>query len=120
MIILSLFKHDGACYVLLSKDGQSIRQFASIEEGIGFWERGYESSIQTGYTGLMSACIHFIQIQPSIVVVKDLVEIERDLVDLPTRAMNFGGSLLGIPATKKGARTCWERGRKPNLLVYRS
>jgi len=120
MIILSMFKHDDKFYILMSADGQSIRGFATIEEALGYWERGYENSIQTGYTGLMSACIHHTRIQPSIVTVDDLTEIERRLVDLPVSSSRFDHSFIGMPATKKDAKDYWERGTKPNLLRYRS
>ena len=119
-IIISMFKHSDDYYILLTNDGQSMRGFDTVEKALEYWERGYENSISTGYTGMMSACIHYIQIQPSIIVVDDLAEIERSLVRLPTSAMKFNYSLYGMPATGPKAKSYWENGKKPNLLKYRS
>jgi hypothetical protein len=115
-----MFKHNDNYYILLNKDGQTIRGFDTVEKALDYWERGYVNSIGTGYTGMMSACIHYTQIQPSIIVVDDLDEIQQNLVELPTSAMKFDCSLYGMPATGPRAKAYWENGKKPNLLKYRS
>lgn len=89
-------------------------------EAIEWFEKTYKRKHQQSFEGSMSACINWMQFQPSIVHMS-LSDIKKDLIDEskvePVSMNSVSGFMKGIKVTfTKNGKKYWDKGTKPQLI----
>lgn len=116
-ITLALLKVNTEVFILIDQDNQVIG-FKNLADGVRYFEQGYAKAHRRSYEGSMSACIAFLQVQPAIITVSGIPEIEDMVGDSP-RASALSGvatpGLRGIKVLPEHAHR-WDTGRHPKLV----
>lgn len=116
---VSIVQADRKFYLVASKNEQdqwAVKGFKTLNEGLQYYEKGYEEFHNRSYESSMSACINWMMFQPAIVELS--LEEMHVIVEKPIHVVflrNIAGHMNGIPLLPE-AETIWERGRKPELI----
>lgn len=87
-------------------------------EGVKLIEDAYNETHQRGYEGSMSACIHHMGYQPSVILTAGVDDIKSRIItdeQKVFRMSGMAGRMEGIE-TRTGAVDLWENGAKPRLI----
>lgn len=114
-VAISIFKTEAGYFVPCSETGQ-INARRTIREKVAELEEMYENKHRQSYVGSMSACVAYIQFQPSVVRLSP----EDIIKAIPKKmAVMVSGENMGFTAVQldpvEGA-LLWERGVKPKLI----
>lgn len=93
--------------------------FKSEQQGMDYYQKGYDKKHLGSYESSMSACVHFLFFHPSIIRVAEGIKGLQKLVGKNPGLKNYShisGFYTGIPIDEKIAVTLWDRGRKPSLF----
>lgn len=115
-IIFVLIKFDGRIFIM-ADDKFNISAFTSVKSAIKHFESEYDNSHVRSYEASMSACMHFIQFQPRIVVAYfDVIKNEIAAEEPRGFELNcISGFMKGI-TTREGVEKFWEEGKAPRLI----
>ena len=118
-----LIKSDDKYYLALSQESDkrwNILGYKSAVEGVRSIEDMYNSNHRRGYEASMSACIHGITFQHSIVFYESVAKLAETLgltgKEKVTHIRNVSGGYDTIALDKAKAAPEWERGDKPRLI----
>lgn len=105
-------------FILLTNPDGVVSGFESEKQGCNSFEQAYNRGHARGYEGSMSACIHFIFYQPSIVYFTNIEAVKKILKDpiILISSWSAAGSMYGLQCKVKEARTLWNKGMKPRLI----
>ncbi len=93
-------KLEGEVHALMGNDGKAVALFK--DEGEAREALGYQAKHRQSYEGSMSACIHFIQLQPTIIPYEKEV-IEKDFFGEPPYSVTTVRSAV-MPGGVKGMK----------------
>jgi hypothetical protein len=109
-------------YIILEYDsqGKAVRAFHTETDGVRYFEDSYNRAHSRSYEGSMSACINWMYLQPSIVMVDNLADLITKFAepDGTVKLMDVGNNLCrvtGVNVTNK-AKKLWDEGIKPRLI----
>jgi hypothetical protein len=118
-------KSQAGLHLQLNDDGKTIAAWPTTEKALAFYEQGYARKHMQSYEGSMSACINWMQFQPSVVTlsleeVRPLVDWKKDektgkLCAQVQRVSGLSGGFDGITLLSS-AEAVWEAGAKPKLV----
>jgi hypothetical protein len=117
MQYIVLVKSENKIWLLLS-DNKSIVSFHTPVEGTKWFEKAYQERHARSFEASMSACIHHLFFQPSIVEVPNIEFIDKNILSADRRVYRIGnvaGRML-VAETQPGAAEMWEKGSKPKLI----
>lgn len=119
MIFIAMIKTSEAMYVLLNRD-HSVAGFHTAEEGLLSFENIYQRAHKRSYEASMSACINWMQMQPSIIAIQDPEVIRTWVDDSENMQMQsvagIAGHFLGLRLNTEKATPAWDMGAKPKLI----
>jgi hypothetical protein len=118
MIWLALVECQRNYYLMMHDDRTNIQAFETLEKGLDFFERGYNTAHSRSYESSMSACFNWLVFKPSIVSAKDLDEIKTWVGPEPraTRISHPSGFMLGIAVLPEFGQKLWESWSQPKLI----
>ncbi|MBU0777900.1 hypothetical protein KKF82_06560 [Patescibacteria group bacterium] len=105
-------------YYIMANDDTTIMWFDSENKAIRFFEDGYNRCHSHNHQSSMSALLHRITFQPSIIDVEGLEYIRDNIAaENPQFVVlhHTSGNLHGI-TTRHGASGFWRFGKKPRLI----
>ena len=114
-----LMKTSDHVAVLANRDDNTIAAKQHSHEWMQHFEEMYNRAHRRSYEGSMSACINNIMMQPSIVQVQDLDDIEQRVLDVETaQVKSFWGTAGGFTGitSKTELQDVWSSGAKPRLI----
>lgn len=119
MLWISLVKTDEGVFVVCHGDN-TVAASESEYDALRIWEGMYHRAHGVSYERSMSACIHMLHFQPSVISVADVEEIltfieHENKTVRPFHLRSVAGSLTGLKCTEDGL-VRWEKGRKPSLV----
>ena len=119
MMFVSLLKTSEGFFLVLTQD-RNIRVFESRGDGLRYYEDSYTRAHRRNYEGSMSACVNWMQFQPSIVEVEEpvLENIAAKILDpaLSVVALNSASGHYVVACTRPEAEQLWDEGVKPRLI----
>lgn len=109
-------------YSLMTDHEGVVVGYPSELEAIASFEDTYERKHRQSYEGSMSACIHSLFFQPSVITIREVADLEPlvkrnedgsvGLASMRTVA----GSMTGLVLNLEAGKAAWERGAKPRLI----
>lgn len=113
----------GKIYLLMDRESKCVQGFDTVEEGIAYFERGYNESHTRNYESSMSALMNYITFTPSVHEwnhddLKPLFGM-KIAVDETFKAYginNVSGYMMGVLLTGEEAEQFHENGLKPKLI----
>lgn len=113
--------YDGTYSLMTDHEGVVVG-YTSEAKALASFEDAYERKHRQSYEGSMSACIHSLFFQPSVITIRGTEDLEplvkRDedgtvgLAEMRTVA----GSMTGLVLNLEAGKAAWERGTKPRLI----
>ena len=119
IMYIAIIKSGEKFFVMANRDDNSIAVFESVGDGLRSFEDAYNRNHRRGFEASMSACINYIQFQPSIVKVEGLEDVKKRICpDQPRLArLNSIAGIMTVITTREGIEEIWEKGRKPQLIT---
>lgn len=117
-LYFAMFQAERAHLLMTSHDG-SIEAFATEQEAMDFFTKGYNRSHQRSYQGSMSACIHYIFFQPVIVRFDSDTALKAALEGPPyslVTAHNIAGSMCGFQLKEEAVTLLKTQGTSVKLI----
>jgi len=117
-----LVKLDKDQLVLMTGSSGCVQAFPHETDAVHYFEDAYNRFHGRGYESSMSACLHAILYQPSVVVFASRDAMLRGLgITNPKKATvieagSVCGGVSGILMESPKAKRAWERGVKPQLI----
>jgi len=121
-MFISLVKSEDEIGLLVGT-GNNIVAFHTLQEGLDYYEKGYQAKHAQSYEGSMSALLNNMAFSPSIYEFADLEDIIKTLFDgdttnttILTRNHISGRVTVALPKNTSAASDCWDLGSKPRLI----
>lgn len=117
-----LVKMDRDKLVLMTGRDNFVQAFPTETQAVRHFEDAYNHAHARGYEPSMSACLHAILYQPSVVTFASKAAMLRGLgVTNPHKATivdanSVCGGVSGIVLNSKKAKSAWAKGIKPRLI----
>ena len=116
-LVIVFVKTDNKVLLLTDQKGAVSANVSSVEDVVGYYERQYNKNHERSYESSMSACIHSLHFQYSVVAF-DSEEALR--AALPKTGSLFSvrsvaGGVTGLDMGEAGV-ALWESGAKPRLI----
>jgi hypothetical protein len=113
--------YDGTYSLLTDHEGVVVG-YESVAKAVASFEDTYERKHHQSYEGSMSACIHSLFFQVSVIPIRGTTDLEPivkrnedgsvDIASMRTVA----GSMTGLVLDPEKGKAAWERGEKPRLV----
>ena len=118
-LYLVIMLTDNKYYLLCVKEG-SIAAFPTRKMALNYFESAYHKAHTQSYEQSMSACIHFVVFQSSVVKLKSQEEL-LDYFDGKKEATfvsvsHVSGGFIGAEINQEVGKIMFERGDKPTLI----
>ena len=115
----TIVKTTDGLFIVANSDG-SVQGSESEAELVRSWERMYKDAHTRGYERSMSACVHMLFFQPSIIQFEDVEDLltfleHEDGKVAPFSLSSVAGSMTGLRCTDAG-QARWDAGIKPDLV----
>lgn len=116
-LAVSIIEADGKYYLLLVKEDNAILAYNNVTEGVRSFEDAYNAKHNLSYEASMSAALHHIFYQPSIINAPSQDEVQEALFDgRATMVRSVAGSFLGALLKDDIGKQWWDKGIKPRLV----
>lgn len=122
MYWLALLNPDnkGKIYVLAHDESGVLQVWHTRKAALASFTDSYNRNHARSYEASMSACTHFMSFNPRVVKVKNVEDIEKQLIDLEDVSVvslgHVSGYMDAVSATRKSALIMWEKGTVPALI----
>lgn len=105
-------------FILMTDKDGVVSGFESERQGCESFERAYDRGHSRGYEGSMSACLHFVFYQPSIVYFANTEAVKKILKEpiVLISSWSAAGSMYGLQCKVKETKAIWNKGTKPKLI----
>jgi len=117
-MVVCLVQADDKIYLLANEEARCILSFNSVKDGLAYFEDAYNLRHVRSFESSISACLHHITFQPSIVTIQGYNELKEKIVDENNMMgidLSHVSGFMTVLATRPTAREYWENGRKPGL-----
>jgi len=121
--ICVIVKANNDYYLEMLKQGNtwSIKGYESVVEALRSFEDAYNQAHDRGYSWSMSAVIHWMQFQPSIVKLGTDMDVVRKMLADPdkpsvTGLTSMAGKMNGLLLKKDAGEAAWNAGEHPRLI----
>ena len=116
----TLVKTSDGIFLVCNGGDASVQADESEAALVRMWESMYHQAHGRGFERSMSACVHFLFFQPSVIQFEDTDDLlsfieNEDGKVMPYSLSSVAGSLSGFKCTEAGEAR-WESGTKPTLL----
>jgi hypothetical protein len=110
----------GKIYVQACDEDGVLNGFKTKREALASFEDAYKAKHHRGFEASMSACIHYMQFNPSVIKVRSYDDIAERLIQVktagPVSLRSVAGYMFAVPAIQPTALEMWENGTKPALI----
>ena len=120
---VAVFCCDGKYYLLLTNNNGifNIQGWTNKPEALAYFTRGYNQFHDRGYESSMSACINYIQFQPTILSFDNLQDMIQKLGlkegSQPVRLSSISGYYVALPLDTEMAKQFYDQGTRPALIT---
>jgi hypothetical protein len=115
-IFIALIKADNEIYIMVSD--KNVQAFETLKKAIGFFENTYKEKHLGNYESSISACINWLQYNPSIIKVANQEELTSIATNPPVdvQLRSVSGAMVGFKTRKDVSENLWDKGIKPDLI----
>lgn len=116
-LAVSIIESDGKYYLLLVRENNSILAYPNVAEGVRTFEDAYNAKHDQSYEASMSAALHHIFYQPSVINVPTQQEVADAVFDgRATEIRSIAGAFIGALLKDEIGKQWWDKGIKPRLI----
>jgi hypothetical protein len=114
---VALVKTQKGIFLLLNED-HTVKGWETQRKALNYFERAYAAAHKRSYVGSMSACLHSIEFQYSVIPFESVEWLRTNIVspDPSVLFLSAESGRMHALETRKGVKKFWEKGVQPKLI----